>query len=425
MAFDFGLARAPGANQSSWKQPGSQLTRSRASKPPPTRPTAVVLLDTTEQSLLGWTKYPDGGPQTRTPGWVEESFTNFERGINWRSFVVCDVAFNSVNNWLWTPYIETGSANRLHIEIKFTMRNCNLFPQVVMSCRETFTLLYKELDGPVAQPAGAAAASNGNLSFAQADSFDTVDVIAAKEGRFTSNNDVVINTEIRSVAVTKRGVYFAFKDQGACLSLISIRVFHLQCPQVTSQLARFNATPTGREITSLVAVEGECVANAVQIEQPKMFCAADGLWTSMSSGQCKCLAGYEPVLNGTKCQACPAGRFKWQLGDSACQPCPEHSSALQLAASECKCHEGYYRAPRDSRSAGCTQPPSAPQNLSAVYVDSASVVLQWAAPRYSGGRDDLTYKLICDSCDATSLVSSPQFYANFVATSARVAIPGL
>ena len=49
-----------------------------------------VLLDTTKESMLDWTRYPYG-PNSSTPGWVEESFTNFEKGINWRSYVVCDV----------------------------------------------------------------------------------------------------------------------------------------------------------------------------------------------------------------------------------------------------------------------------------------------------------------------------------------------
>lgn len=60
--------------------------------------------------------------------WVEESFTNFQKGINWRSYVVCDVAYKNVNNWLWTPFIERGFANRIYIEIKFTIRDCSLFP---------------------------------------------------------------------------------------------------------------------------------------------------------------------------------------------------------------------------------------------------------------------------------------------------------
>ena len=35
---------------------------------------------------------------------------------------------------------------------------------------------------------------------------------------------VIINTETRSVEVNKKGVYFAFRDQGACLSLLAIKV---------------------------------------------------------------------------------------------------------------------------------------------------------------------------------------------------------
>lgn len=89
--------------------------------------TTVVLLDTTKEATLEWTRFPYG-PQAQTPGWVEESFTNFGKGINWRSYVVCDVAYNNVNNWLWSPFIDRGPANRLYIEIHFTIRDCSLFP---------------------------------------------------------------------------------------------------------------------------------------------------------------------------------------------------------------------------------------------------------------------------------------------------------
>ena len=88
-----------------------------------------VLLDTTKESMLDWTRYPFG-PDAPTPGWVEESFTKFDKNINWRSYVVCDVTYdmNNVNNWLWTPFITRNGANRMYIEIKFSLRNCDLFP---------------------------------------------------------------------------------------------------------------------------------------------------------------------------------------------------------------------------------------------------------------------------------------------------------
>jgi hypothetical protein len=111
----------------------------------------VVLLDTTGEPTLDWTRYPYG-PQANTPGWVEESFTNFQKGINWRSYVVCDVAYNNVNNWLWTPFIDRGVANRIYIEIKFTIRDCSLFPGNALSCKETFSLLYYEFDAATREP---------------------------------------------------------------------------------------------------------------------------------------------------------------------------------------------------------------------------------------------------------------------------------
>jgi Eph receptor B1 len=142
--------------------------------------TQVVLLDTTEKSSLDWTKFPFG-PQSKTPGWVEESFTDFGNDINWRSYVVCDVAYKDVNNWLWTPFIPRHQANRIYIEIKFSMRDCNLFPGMALSCKETFSLLYHELD--------ASEDEEEPPPWAPQD-YKLIDRIAADEGRFTSNSEV-------------------------------------------------------------------------------------------------------------------------------------------------------------------------------------------------------------------------------------------
>ncbi|ENN72308.1 hypothetical protein YQE_11051, partial [Dendroctonus ponderosae] len=73
--------------------------------------------------------------------WVEESFTNFQKGINWRSYVVCDVAYSNANNWLWTPFIDRKEANRIYIEIKFTIRDCSLFPGRLITLQPRGTVL--------------------------------------------------------------------------------------------------------------------------------------------------------------------------------------------------------------------------------------------------------------------------------------------
>ena len=177
-----------------------------------------ILLDSTKESMLDWYKYPKG-PQSPTPGWVEESFTNFDKGINWRSYVVCDVGYPNVNNWLWTPFIERGEANRIYIEIKFSLRNCDLFPGTAVQCKETFSLLFYEFDAATRQPPPW-----------EPEAYKLIDRIAADEGRFSHNNEVIINTEVRSVEVNKKGLYFAFPDQGACLSLLAIKVYYKTCP---------------------------------------------------------------------------------------------------------------------------------------------------------------------------------------------------
>ncbi|XP_022665650.1 ephrin type-B receptor 1-B-like isoform X2 [Varroa destructor] len=366
----------------------------------------VVLLDTTTETSLEWTRYPYG-PQARTPGWVEESFTDFEKGINWRSYVVCDVAYRDVNNWLWTPLIERSNASRIYIELQFSMRDCSLFPGMAVSCKETFSLLYYEIDeGSRETPPW------------EPESYKLIDRIAADEGRFTSTSEVIINTEVRSIPVTKRGVYFAVRDEGACLSLIALRVYYITCPNVTLNHAFFPETPTAADITAIVAQEGRCVSNAQMVETPRLVCKGDGEWT-LPTGGCKCRPGHEPA--GHECRACPHGMFKSTVGDAPCQPCPRNSEALIEGSPECQCIEGFFRSPSDPKSMACTQPPRAPQNLTFAFVDQSTVILVWNQPRDDGGRRDTTYRVRCDACGAQATYTPAQSGFN----ETRVTVSGL
>ncbi|XP_044591135.1 ephrin type-B receptor 1-B isoform X5 [Cotesia glomerata] len=345
----------------------------------------VVLLDTTTEEILDWTKFPYG-PQATTPGWVEESFTNFDKGINWRSYVVCDVAYNNVNNWLWTPFIERGPANRMYIEIKFTTRDCSLFPGNALSCKETFSLLYYEFDAATKEPPPW-----------EPESYKLIGRIAAGEGRFNTNTEVIINTEVKSIPVTKKGVYFAFRDQGACISILAIKVYYISCPEVSVNFAHFPATPTGREVALIEQTIGTCVANAVEIDQPTFLCKGDGKWY-LPSGGCHCKPGYQADVEKQQCTECPIGKFKHEAGSHTCEKCPAHSTAPDYGFVECRCDVGYFRAPKDPRKMPCTQPPSAPQNLTVNFVDQSTVILSWNAPYQQGGRLDTTYRVVCDAC---------------------------
>lgn len=223
--------------------------------------------------------------------WVEESFTNYGKGINWRSYVVCDVAYQDVNNWLWSPFIDRGAANRLYIEIHFTIRDCSLFPGNALSCKETFSLLFYEFDAVTREPPPW-----------QPESYKLIGRIAAGEGRFNHNSDVDINVETKSIAVTKKGVYFAFRDQGACISVLAVKVYYITCPAITTNFAHFNETPTGKEVTVIEQQTGTCVDNAEPIEQPSYHCKGDGKWTLLMGG-CRCKVGYEPDEKEQKCKS--------------------------------------------------------------------------------------------------------------------------
>lgn len=120
-----------------------------------------------------------------------------------------------VDNWLRTTFIPRGDARRLSIELKFTIRDCKLFPHTARTCKETFTLLYYESDSNFA--------SKDKPSWSD-QTYKRVDRVTADSGRFTEKDNVKVNTEVRSVPVTKKGVYFAFRDEGACISLLGVRV---------------------------------------------------------------------------------------------------------------------------------------------------------------------------------------------------------
>lgn len=358
----------------------------------------VILLDTTREATLEWTRYPYG-PQAQTPGWVEESFTDFVKGINWRSYVVCDVAYHNVNNWLWSPFIDRGPANRLYIEIQFTIRDCSLFPGNALSCKETFSLLFYEFDAATREPPPW-----------QPESYKLIARIAAGEGRFNQNSDVDINTEVKSIAVTKKGVYFAFRDQGACISVLAVKVYYITCPSVTENFAHFNETPTGREITIIEKQNGTCVSNAEPYEPPTYLCKGDGKWTILTGG-CRCKVGFEPDYANKTCNECPSGAFR-SLEVSKCTPCPLNSKSSKIGVAFCPCLPGYYRHPRDGKQMPCYKPPGPPTNLTLLFVDQTSAIISWNSPLRAIDeqldtkfRSDIVFKVKCPSCSSNVVLN--------------------
>uniref|UniRef100_A0A3B3SIZ3 receptor protein-tyrosine kinase n=1 Tax=Paramormyrops kingsleyae TaxID=1676925 RepID=A0A3B3SIZ3_9TELE len=251
-----------------------------------------TVMDTrTATAELGWTAYP-------ASGWEEVS--GYDENLNTiRTYQVCNVFEPSQNNWLLTTFIKRRGAQRIYVEMRFTVRDCSSIPYVPGSCKETFNLYYYETDAVIA--------TKGSAFWMEAP-YLKVDTIAADEsfsqvdfgGRLMK-----VNTEVRSFGpLSRRGFYLAFQDYGACMSLLSVRVFFKRCPSVVQNFAVFPETMTGAESTSLVIARGVCVPNSEEVDVPiKLYCNGDGEWM-VPIGSCTCKAGYEPD-NGNVCRGEP------------------------------------------------------------------------------------------------------------------------
>ncbi|XP_017555773.1 ephrin type-A receptor 4b [Pygocentrus nattereri] len=346
----------------------------------------VTLLDSMSAlGDLGWEAYP-------AEGWEEISVMD-ERNTPMRSYQVCNVMEANQNNWLRTRHIPRDGAQRVYIEIKFTLRDCNSLPGVPGTCKETFNMYYYESNNP-------------NLWFIKESQYVKIDTIAADES-FTQTDvgDRVmkLNTEVRDISnLSKKGFYLAFQDVGACIALVSLRVFYKKCPTAVLNLAQFPDTVTGGD-SALVEVRGSCVNDSEEFEAPRMYCSADGGWL-VPIGRCVCKPGFEESKD--YCQPCRPGTYKASSMDGYCSKCPPHSYSHQEKASECECEKGFYRADMDPRSMACTRPPSVPENPISTLNDT-SVTLEWSPPRDSGGRGDVTYNIHCRKCPGDGRKCSP------------------
>ncbi|XP_029705349.1 LOW QUALITY PROTEIN: ephrin type-A receptor 7 [Takifugu rubripes] len=340
----------------------------------------VILLDSkAQQTELEWISYPPNGWEEISG--LDENYTPI------RTYQVCRVMEPSQNNWLRTNWIEKGNAQRIFVELKFTLRDCNSLPGVVGTCKETFNLYYQETDSEV----GRSLRENQYVK---------IDTIAADES-FTQGDlgerKMKLNTELRIIGpLSRRGFYLAFQDVGACIALVSVKVYYKKCWAIIENLATFPDTVTGSEFSSLVEVEGMCVNDAEEEadNSPKMHCSAEGEWL-VPIGKCICKAGFHQ--KGDACEPCSRGFYKSSSQDLQCSRCPAHSFNDREGSWRCDCEDGYYRALSDPPSVACTRPPSAPQNL--VYnINQTTVSLEWSPPADNGGRNDVTYRVVCQRC---------------------------
>ncbi|XP_042537667.1 ephrin type-A receptor 10 [Dipodomys spectabilis] len=345
----------------------------------------VVLLDSkASQAELGWTALPSNG-------WEEISGVDeHDRPI--RTYQVCNVLEPNQDNWLQTGWISRGRGQRIFVEMQFTLRDCSSIPGAAGTCKETFNVYYLETEADLGR---GRPRLGGNRP-------RKIDTIAADES-FTQGDlgerKMKLNTEVREIGpLSRRGFHLAFQDVGACVALVSVRVYYKQCRATVRGLAAFPATAAESAFSTLVEVAGTCVAHSEgeSGSPPRMHCGADGEWL-VPVGRCSCSAGFQE--RGDICEACPPGFYKVSPRRPLCSPCPEHSRALENASTFCVCHDSYARSPTDPPSASCTRPPSAPRDLQySLSRSPLALRLRWLPPADSGGRSDVTYSLLCLRC---------------------------
>uniref|UniRef100_A0A3Q1EKY4 receptor protein-tyrosine kinase n=1 Tax=Acanthochromis polyacanthus TaxID=80966 RepID=A0A3Q1EKY4_9TELE len=301
------------------------------------------------------------------------------------TFQVCNVMEPNQNNWLRSNWISRQAAQKIYVELRFTLRDCNSIPWVSGTCKETFNLFYHETD------------EAHGVKFKPAQ-YTKIDTIAADES-FTQmdlgDRILKLNTEVREVGpMTRKGFYLAFQDIGACIALVSVRVYYKKCPFTLRNLASFPDTVPRVDSSSLVEVRGACIDHAEERDTPKLFCGADGDWL-VPLGRCVCSVGYEEI-DGS-CVACHPGFYKAYAGNIKCSKCPPHSFSYGEGAAICRCEKSFFRAEKDPPTMACTRPPSPPRNL-IFNLNDTCLMLEWSPPSDTGGRRDLTYNVQCKRC---------------------------
>ncbi|XP_061493682.1 ephrin type-A receptor 1 isoform X2 [Rhineura floridana] len=340
----------------------------------------VNLLDTSAaQSELGWLPYPS------ETGWGE--MQEFVNGIPLHMYQDCSVlSEGDTDHWLRTNWIFRGEASsRVYVELKFTIRDCKSFRGEVVSCKETFNLYYMESEQDV------------GIQFHRP-LFTKINTVAGDRSftaRDIASGAMQLNTEVSHIEkLQRRGFYLAFQNSGACIALVSVRVYYKTCSDIVRGLAHFPETLAGSE--GLTEVPGVCVENAVEEVglPPRMHCSSNGEWLVLV-GRCVCVPGYEEAEG--RCIACQPGFYRHSLETGQCLKCPPNSSSSAPGATNCPCLKDFFRTPTEDQTVACTRPPSAPRNVSFSLVGT-QVSLWWQPPIDQGGRKDISYNVSCERC---------------------------
>ena len=105
----------------------------------------------------------------------------------------------------------------------------------------------------------------------------------------------------RKIITKKGGVYLAFLDQGACLSLSSVIVSYKYCSEEqVGVLVRFSRTAAPVNDSHLEEQTGRCTdVNSINKVKLSGVCLSSGEWNITDGVKCLCKPGYQ-LVNGSE-----------------------------------------------------------------------------------------------------------------------------
>lgn len=111
-------------------------------------------------------------------------------------------------------------------------------------CKETFNLLYYQSDSDEATPTHPPWMENPYTKIATL----AADHLRRRGGERRSNVKL-----LRLEALQGAGLYLAFHSQGACMALLSVRVFYRKCPPLRRAFASFPETVPHSLVEEVIA----------------------------------------------------------------------------------------------------------------------------------------------------------------------------
>ncbi len=204
-----------------------------------------------------------------------------------KRYKVCDISdgiTREPNNWLQTDFIDVRNAKRLDIEVHYSLTNC---PTTATSrnCKTYLTLYsyHTDIRKPVPNPTKGV--------------FKKETVLTPPA--LPKPGELVKDIFRGSLGTKAKGIYLAFLDQGACVTMTKVVISYKYCPETGSTLVTFPRTVAPANDSDLMEHIGKCAdVNSINKDKISSVCLSNGEWNITDDVVCLCKAGYE-LVNGT------------------------------------------------------------------------------------------------------------------------------